>query len=570
MSVDIAMLKGEYEALRADRAANEEVVWDEIEKLIMPLTGRVAAALDGSSAEQKTDLCLWDLNAPLAAEHLASSLHGNVTPSAEWVDFQWLDEEVEADHEAVKHREKLAAIVGAELEASDFGMEMASAYLEWAVKGNTCLVSETLKKRSVLYAGLDFTAVPVAEVQFVEDSRGGVLRWYRALRWTPVQMRAHCLREDADVPERIEEACKKDNAATEGAKELVIFAIYRRDGLMGTEEIEERVEGDAIPAKRPFGCAYFTLEHQEQLGQEDGYYKMPAVMGRFGKRAGSSWGFGRGNVALRAVKWLNAAKELQRNAFEKAVDPAMGQTERVGQAIDHRPGAVNVMPSKDDAWPIESAARFDVSAEVLRDERAEIRRAFHEDDLQLKESPQMTATEVQARQDQMNRALGSPVARLTSEVLSPIVLIVLDHLSRARRLPPAPEIVKRKKPELKLVLRGPIARALAMDKVVSIERAAGFIANLVKLGFPEARHRLDLDGMLREYRKLLGAPAAMFRSPAEAKRREDEERAAAARAQAAEAMKNTGQGMAAAASAGLTAPGIGEAPALLPSGGIAA
>lgn len=179
----------------------------------------------------------------------------------------------------------------------------------------------------------------------------------------------------------------------------------------------------------------------------------------------------------------------------------------------------------------------------------------------------MTATEVQARQDQMNRALGSPVARLTTDVLSPVVMTVLDHLSRAKRLPEAPEIVKRKRAQLKLVLRGPIGRALAMDKVVAIERAAGFVANLVKLGFPEARHRLDLDGMIRAYRKLLGAPAAMFRSASAAKALEAEERAAMARAQAAETMKAAGQGMAAAASAGV---GLGEQPALLPSGGIPA
>lgn len=560
MPCDILKLKREYEALRADRQANEESVWDDIEKFIMPLTGQVAAALDGSSSESKTSLQLWDPTAPLAAEHLASSLHGNITPSADWIDLAWMDEEVEADLEAVKHREALAKIVGSELEASDFGMEMASGYLEWSSKGNVCLVTETAKKASI-YAGLDFTAVPIAECQFRNDSKGGVAWWSRHLSWTPHQMRDHCLREGALVPERITKLCEKPESVT--AKEAVIFAIYRRD------EIAEEIEGDAVAEKRPWGAVHFTLNEGEQLGKEDGYYRMPVVMGRWGKKPGSQWGYGRGHIALRAVKWLNRFKESERAAAEKAVDPAQGVTERVNGPVDSRPGAVTVMPSKDDWWPLESAARFDVSAETLRDERTEIRRVFHEDDLQLKESPQMTATEVQARQDQMNRALGSPVARLTSEVLSPVVMIVLDHLSRAKKLPPAPEIVKRKKPQLKLVLRGPIARALAMDKVVAIERAAGFVANLVKLGFPEARFRLDLDGMLREYRKLLGAPAAMFRSAQAAKELEKAEREAMARAQAAETMKAAGQGMAAAASAGI-APGVGEQPALLPSGGIAA
>jgi hypothetical protein len=561
MACDIPKLKREYEVLRADRQANEEAVWDQIEKYIMPLTGQVAAALDGASPASKTDLQLWDLTAPLAAEHLSSSLYGDITPSEEWVDFEWMDGEVEADHEAVKHREKLAAIVGSELEASDFGMEMASSYLEWAVKGTTCLVTETAKKAAV-YDGLDFTAVPIGEVQFRNDSKGGVACWFRHLSWTPHQMRDHCQREGYPVPERISQACEKPESAV--TKESVVFAIFRRD------EIAEELDGEAIAARRPWGAVHFTLERGEKLGEEDGYYRMPVVMGRFGKKPQSQWGFGRGHIALRSVKWLNGFKELQRNAAEKAVDPAHGISERVSGPVDLRPGKGTVMPGKDDWWPLESAARFDVSVDILRDERMEIRRCFHEDDLQLKESPQMTATEVAARKDQMNRALGAPVARLTTEVLSPVVMIVLDHLARAKKLPAAPEIVKRKRAQLKLVLRGPIARALAMDKVVAIERAAAFIANLVKLGFPEARHRLDLDGMLGAYRKLLGAPAAMFRSASAAKRLEEEERAAMARAQAAETMKNVGQGMAAAASAGVPvgSPGIGEQPALLPSGGV--
>ena len=565
MSVDVLKLKQEYQALETDRS-QEEVVWDEIEKFIMPLTGQTAQAIQQASAQQKTDLQLWDLTASLAAEHLASSLHGGVTPD-QWVDFQWMDDEVEADHEAVKYREKLAALVSAELEASDFGMEMASSYIEWAVKGNNCIVVEPVSTSAAEWKGLDFTAVPIAEVQFVEGSRGGLLRWYRELSWSPVQIVDHCTKTNSTVPERIKTRAEQADAATQRIP--VVFAVYRRDGSFGTAKLPEEIKGAAIAIERPYGAVYFTLDECEQLGDEGGYYRMPANMGRWGKRPGTPWGFGRGHIALRSVKWLNGFKELQRAAGEKAVDPASGTSERVAGPVDLRPGKVTVMPSKDDWWPLESSARFDVSAEILRDERLEIRRAFHEDDLQLKESPQMTATEVQARQDQQNRALGSPVARFTTDVLSPVAMTTVDHLSRAKKLPETPEIVKRKKAQLKLVVRGPIARALAMDKVVAIERAAGFIANLVKLGFPEARHRLDLDGMIREYRKLLGAPAAMFRSPASAKQLEAEERAAMARAQAAEAMKNAGQGMAAAASAGI-ASGLGEQPALLPSGGIPA
>lgn len=569
MAADILKLKREYEVLRSDRS-QEETVWDEIEKYIMPLTGTVAQAILGAKTDATTSIQLWDLTAPLAAEHLASALHGDITsPSTKWLDLEWQDSDLEQDHDAVKYREQLAEIAWGELQASDFGMEIASAYLEWGTKGNMCLVAEPTTS-GPKWKGFDFTGVPIAQTCFVEDSRGGVLRWYRHLRWTAVQIVDHCESSDppCPVPERIRALAEKTDGAT--TKLDVIFCIFRRG------EIEEDLQGEAIQEQRPWGCVHFLLNEGEQFGMEGGYYRMPVVMGRFTKRPGSCWGTGRGHIALRSVKYLNAMKEMQRLQAELAIDPALGVTERVGEDINLQAGKATVFPSKDDVWSIRSESRFDVSAEVLQDERLEIRRAFHEDDLQLKESPQMTATEVQARKDQMNRALGSPVARLQTDVLEPIVQIVLDHLARAGRLPPPPEIVKAKqgRTELKLRCRGPIARAQLMDEVVSIERSAAFIANLIQLGLTEARHYLNLGGTLKEHAKRLGTPMACFNSDIEAKKLIQAERQAIAQAQAAKTAKDSGQAMQAAASGAATAAGIGvpigEQPALLPSGGVAA
>lgn len=572
MALDPLKLRREYQTLRSDRS-DEEGVWDDIERYIMPLTGKVAQSLQAQRPETQTAEPLWDLTAPLAADHLASALHSDLTSDAvRWLDFEWTDDELEQDHEAVKYRERLAELCWAELQASDFGMEIGSGYLEWAGKGTMCLVAEPLGSGPE-WKGLDFTNVPIAQTVFVEDSRGFVLRWYRHLRWTAIQCLDHCEREGADVPQRIRELAQREDAAT--AKLDVIFAVYRRNGWAGGVSTPDEIEGDAVAEQRPWGCCYFTLDQGELLGKEGGYYRMPVVMARYGKRAGTAWGYGRGHIALRAVKWLNGFKELARDAAEQAVDPPLGVSERVGGDVSLRPGKATVLPGKDDVWSLNPDARFDVAVEVLRDERLEVRRAFHEDDLQLKESPQMTATEVQARKDQMNRSQGSPAARLRTEALEPVAQIVLDHLGRAKRLPIAPDSVKAKKAkgatvQLKLRLRGPIARAQLMDEVVAIERSAAFIANLVKLGFTEARHELNLRGTIKEHAKRLGAPAAMFNSPAEAKKLIDAERRAIAEAQAAKTAKDQGQAIAAVAgAAGASSVPIGEQPALLPSGGVA-
>jgi hypothetical protein len=567
MAVDILRLRAKYEALRAEKSAVEGL-WDEIERYILPTTSRQGEPTGEARSKLETSVEAWDLTAPLACEHLASSLHGSVTsPAAKWLDFEWQDADLERDHEAIKHREALSQLVWNELQASDFNMEIASGYLEYAGLGNMVLTVEPT--HPTRWEGLDFTAVPCREANFEEDSRGGVKTLFRRLRWTPVQILDKFGEEG--TPERIRKLAEHAEAGVTRLE--VVFCIFRR------EEVSiEAPESPVLAENRAFGSVYFTLEQTEQLGDEGGYYEMPAVVARWARVPGSKWGFGRGNIALRNVKYLNAFKESARAAAEKAVDPSLKATENgVLSDPDLSPSGVTIVSSMDELQPLESGARFDISAEVIRDEQVQIRRAFHEDDLQLKESPAMTATEVQARRDLMDRVLGSPVGRLQADALVPIVMIVLRHLYRAKRLPVAPASVKERKAELKVRFRGPIARAQVMDEVVGIEREAAFVASLLKMGFQEARFHFDVGQAIREHAKRVGSPASTLHSMAKAKELEAQARAAAERQAGAEASKVEGEAMRAMTQAASASGGMGggslsiaQQPALVPSGGMSA
>lgn len=190
----------------------------------------------------------------------------------------------------------------------------------------------------------------------------------------------------------------------------------------------------------------------------------------------------------------------------------------------------------------------------------------------------MTATEVQARRDLMDRVLGSPVGRLQTDALVPVVMITLGHLHRAGKLPEAPASVKAKKAEAKVKFRGPIARAQLMDEVVGIERSAAFAASLIKMGFEDAKYYFDCGQAFREHAKRVGSPAATIRSEADVKKAKEADAAMAARAQNAEVSKTEGEAMRAMAQARGMAPAgggtgglaIAPQPALAPSGGIVA
>ena len=505
---DIRKLRTTLQSLRSQRSTLNGV-WDEIETYVMPLTGKTFSPIPTG----KTELQAWDFTAPLACEHLAAALAGAVVPSsARWFGFEFNDPELRRDQAALAYLEKLTELTWSELRNSDFAMEIGAGFLEYVGIGNMVLVVEPTSEEK--WEGLDFSSVPSKQSHFVEDSRGGVAEYYRDLKWTPVQILDRC--GDGPVPQRVTQAVKAggDQAVTPLD---VCFAIWEREELEKEGPRDDKGKKLPLaPERRPYGYCYFLLESGEMLGEEGGYYEMPVVVGRWAKMPGQTWGFGRGNMALLSVKYLNAYLEVARAAAEKVADPSTMVTERgLLSDLNLQPGGLTVARSKEDAWVHESGARFDVNSDVIRDCRGEIRRLFHEDDLQLKESPAMTATEVQARRDLMDRSLGAPVGRLQTDVLSPIIHLILGHLDRAGKLPPVPGAVKAKQAEVAVTYYGAISRAQRVDEVASIERLSAFVASLVKSDpehFGAAADVFDPVVAVREAALRLGTPAMVLKS----------------------------------------------------------
>ena len=207
---------------------------------------------------------------------------------------------------------------------------------------------------------------------------------------------------------------------------------------------------------------------------------------------------------------------------------------------------MTVFRSKEDQWVIESKARFDVSGKTIEELRGMIRRGLHSDELTLKDSPAMTATEVQARYELMNRILGSTLARIETNLLSPIVKMAIGHLMRANMLDPMPPSVKAKfgagEAEFQIEYQGPLARSQRTDEVAAIERVLAFAGALLKMGYPLQLVMAVIDAVqaMRDVAKRLGTPANLLKPEAEAAAVLKEMAQMAARMQAAAAAKAEG------------------------------
>ena len=207
---------------------------------------------------------------------------------------------------------------------------------------------------------------------------------------------------------------------------------------------------------------------------------------------------------------------------------------------------------------------YDPSGEVeIADLRQAIRQYFFVDQLELKESPAMTATEVQVRYEMMQRLLGPTLGRLQSDFLDPMIQRTFNILLRAGRLPEVPKSVASIAAHMDIDYLGPLSRAQRTDQVASTERWLMNIAQMAQV-LPELLDIPDPDQIARQVAQMLSVPAKMLRSSQEveeirAERASRELAMAQAQQQQmqGEGMKALGEGAAALEQVSSTVPGPG-------------
>jgi hypothetical protein len=185
--------------------------------------------------------------------------------------------------------------------------------------------------------------------------------------------------------------------------------------------------------------------------------------------------------------------------------------------LDLNPGgSTTVRDPATDVVILESKGRFDISEALIADHRNMIRKHFREDDITLKDSPAMTATEVNRRFVLLNRFLAPPVKRLQYDVFAPVIQNTFNMMYRMGQLDEMPDSLKQANPRMQIEFFGPLMTAQRDDEVAAIERLLAAKAGLVKMDpGSRAKHVIKDDQALREMSERLAIPAAMLTSEQE-------------------------------------------------------
>jgi len=514
---------------------------DDIASYAAPERGGFTAATDLPREGREK---IWDSAPEDAALTLASALHGMLTnPATDWLRLTLAPEARPAPSVAMLSpsvsddaAEFLQTVTDAMLQvytapASCFANEVSAFYLDLACFGWAVLYTEWRDG-----CGVRFRAVPPSQCAIAEDAAGMVDTVLRRWTMTPAQLAEEFGPQNVSDGTRTALGMHGAYGMYGGQKAVnVSHLVAPRDRLP-----EEMTEGFQAQADAWLSIHYETeTKHVLRRGF---FAELPYAVPRWHKRSGEVYGRGPGHACLPDMRVLNRVALSQLIGAEKLADPpllAAGDSV-IGKIKTHSGGITYVDATQCPGGDTEKAVRqmpvaysLDAAELILEKRRAAIRSAFLNDRIQLVGGPQMTATEVIARERKQNLVLGPVLGRLESEFLGPNVSRVFLLLCRNGIITPPPELAGA---ELRARYVSPISRAQRQGEAEAFGLAMQHLAPALQLN-PGIVENFDFDRIARDSQELFGFPEVWLVPEEEVARRRKERARQAEQAQMMETLQ---------------------------------
>jgi hypothetical protein len=486
----------------SEERRNFEALWDLIVEYVTP-TQKVSFSGSETKGIKKTRR-LFDSTAIKANQDLASTIHSTLTnPATRWSKFSYETEDLNNDPEAVAWLESVTNIMHKSFNESNFDTEISRLYLLFPALATGVLFQEEKEEEGVAnFRGFQFRAIHLKEVAFSQNHEGKVDRVYRKFPMTARQLAGKF------GVENLSEKIKKSLAKNEEEEFKIIHCISPRD----PKKVKANSLGLASPEERPVSSIYVEEETHHVI-QEGGYYEFPIQVVRWETQPGETYGRGPGLTALPDVRTLNKMKEHALHQQALALRPPIVANHRTLMGnLDLRPGAVSIVKDTDQLKEFITNARFDTAQFTAEELKTSIKEIFMLDKLFLpprEEIGEMTAFEASKRIEQMQRVIGPTIARLTNELLQPLVVRAFKMLLRGGALPEPPAILRGRELEVEVKFINQLARAQQFEDVTNIQTWAQQLGLLAQLN-PAAADLIDIDKAGQHIAKIMGIPEAVI------------------------------------------------------------
>lgn len=506
--MDGRTIKRRTQSCIADRA-NVDGMWDLIERFIVPYRAMVFQDKNGEGNIDWRRRELYDSTAIQANANLAAHIHGAMTNSElKWFGFSYQDLKLREARAPKEWMEEADEITYQSIKQSNFDLEANEIYVDLTSFGNGYMTSMPEEDSVGDLEQTRYKTLPVDECYSDTDVNGDIINFYRVIQWTADQIADKF--GEAGIPDTVRAALNSDKDHLRKFK--VIFCIYKRKDL----EEEPNTFTKLAVDKRPYGSKYIFWDDCSMIGEEGGHHEMPVFGPQWRRVSGSKFGFSPSMIAIWDVLTLNQMTELVMVSGEKVLDPTILTTKKgvFGDIDLSAGGTVVVQDIEKSMKAFESRARFDVSALQKRELVEAINEVYYVNELKLKESPAMTAAEVHARVQLMQRLIGPTFGRLKTHFMDPAVTRQFMINFRYKKFPEMPEEVSSAvNRNWKIDYLGTLAKAQKMEASSSIERWMGTTMAMSER-FPSAADIPDVDAILREQAINEGVPVRLLNSAA--------------------------------------------------------
>jgi hypothetical protein len=389
-----------------------------------------------------------------------------------------------------------AEIMHYELYDSNFRQQLDGSLRSAIVFGGGCLFSEFQSK--VMPMRLNFRDHAINLYQIKENFAGQVDTVIFSYKMTARQMVQEFGGDT--LPSAVIAAASK--ADTESQKFEIIHYVCPR---------KERDPSMKDNRNMPW-ASYIVDVKSTTIIKESGYKQMPFHVFRWSKRANEKYGRGPGTDCLARMRMLNKMESRRIDLANRFAHPPYLQNSTGFEGdLDVTPDAVNMVSDINNAVkPIDPAiiGNFPITQNEVDAQRKLVKEAFYQDVFApITDLPgdRRTTVEIQARIQEGLRQLGSPVGRMESELLNPLLERTLDLLIQHGRIPmPPPQLAGQ---AYSFEYTGQLALALRDQQARGFMQFAQFSAQIAEV-HPEALDSINFDKAMPDVAESMGVKEA--------------------------------------------------------------
>jgi len=478
--------------------------WREIRDYELPYTGELDEYDDEYEQARRHDLHIYNGCAWASNQIFAAGIMSGLTPqSRQWFRLSFANQEVQDMTGAGELLDQRLDILNDVLNKSNFYNAIHSCYLELAFGQAPLGVFQSAE------TGVHFIPFTIG-TYFIDIDADNQVNTFAREWWMTLQQLADKFGLE-NLPRDQQILYQSEAARDQRYKVLWLVMPNRKHDPRFLDKFH-----------LPYISVYW-LESSDENEWLDvgGFHEFPCPCGRFLVTGGAAYGKGPGWFAEGDSKGLQLLERDYLTAVELGVKPPVQSDANTAlKGINLVPGGNTITQNGNPVTPLfQVNLNLDHLQLKIQELTDRIKRAYAADLFLMLEglTQTMTAREVMERTQERMQQLGPVVQRMQFEFLSKIIERVYAILDRAHIFPQPedPELAQiLANEEIKIEYISPLAQAQKLSGLVNIEQAVSFTAQLAQFD-PASLDKLNFPAAVDKYCDMLGAPAAIRRSPEE-------------------------------------------------------